>query len=400
VLAAPNFVLSTIKSLQRNFLWQGLNTGKKIALVSWDKLCQPKEQGGLGLRDPAIMNKVLSAKIWWRWLKKPKDLWARLWRKKYAPEVAEKNLIRWNGDTPGSLIWAAAKQNRQLVTQHAFWEIRNGKTTLFWKDSWQQWPILDHEDWAEHISTQATQAGLTTVADYWRDDPQDNTWRHWHLDRESMNLDGHVDLGPYQNEMLKRKIPKLTGEDILRWGYRPRGTYGIREAYHIKIQPNLAPTRAVWRKIWNLRHWPKITLFLWLVVHSSILTWDNLSKRGFVGPSMCILCGETAETMNHLLTSCPYTAQIWDQSALIMRTSDCVRDNIVDTITNWRDQVFHSPLLNRIWQLLPGFILWQVWKERNRRLFRNVFLPWQHCWNRCRLNILETLNLQPWKKQT
>jgi hypothetical protein len=62
--------------------------------------------------------------------------------------------------------------------------------------------------------------------------------------------------------------------------------------------------------------------------------------------------------MNHLLNSYPYTAQIWDQSALIMRTSDRERDNIIDTITNWRDQVFQSPLLNRIWQLLPVFILW------------------------------------------
>jgi hypothetical protein len=74
VLAAPKFVLTTIKSLQRNFIWQGLNTGKKIVLISWDKLCQPKAQGGLGLRDPFIMNKVLRAKIWWRWLKNPKDL--------------------------------------------------------------------------------------------------------------------------------------------------------------------------------------------------------------------------------------------------------------------------------------------------------------------------------------
>jgi hypothetical protein len=111
-LATPKFVLTTIKSLQRNFIWQGLNSGKKIALVSWDKLCRPKEQGGLGLRDHFIMNKVLSAKIWWRWLKNPKDLWARLWGKKYAPNMAEKNLICWNEDNPGSLFWTAAKQNR------------------------------------------------------------------------------------------------------------------------------------------------------------------------------------------------------------------------------------------------------------------------------------------------
>jgi hypothetical protein len=97
-MAAPRSVLSIIRNLQRNFLWQGFNTGKKIALVSWDKLCRPKAQGGLGLRDPLIMNKVLTAKIWWRWLKQPQDLWAKFWRKKYTPHVAEKNLIRWDGE--------------------------------------------------------------------------------------------------------------------------------------------------------------------------------------------------------------------------------------------------------------------------------------------------------------
>jgi len=106
-----------------------------MALVSLDKLCQPKEHGGLGLRDPSIMNKVLSAKIWWRWLKIPKYLWSRLWRKKYAPNVTEKNLIRWDKDNQGSLIWTVAMQNRRLVTEHAFWDIRNGKTPFFWQDS-------------------------------------------------------------------------------------------------------------------------------------------------------------------------------------------------------------------------------------------------------------------------
>jgi hypothetical protein len=52
--------------------------------------------------------------------------------------------------------------------------------------------------------------------------------------------------------------------------------------------------------------------------------------------------------MNHLLNSCPYTAQLWDQLALIMRTSDRHRDSIIDTISEWRDQAFHSPLLNHI----------------------------------------------------
>ena len=90
----------------------------------------------------------------------------------------------------------------------------------------------------------------------------------------------------------------------------------------------------IWEKIWNLKHWLKITLFLWLVSHSSILTWDNILKRGFTGPSICTLCGKEGETMNHLLNTCPYTEQVWDQAAISMRTSDRLRDNVIETLLN------------------------------------------------------------------
>ena len=109
------------------------------------------------------MNRVLSAKIWWRWLKNPTDIWAKLWRKKYAPNTAENNMIRWNGDNTGSLIWTAAKQKRQIITQHSFWEIGNGETALFWQDSWQQLPTLNTEEWPHDISAQVIGMGLTRV---------------------------------------------------------------------------------------------------------------------------------------------------------------------------------------------------------------------------------------------
>jgi hypothetical protein len=101
-----------------------------------------------------------------------------------------------------------------------------------------------------------------------------------------MNLGAHVDLAPLQEELTKRRIPIIAGKDILRWGYRPQGFFSMWEAYQIKAQSNPPLDSEVWGKIWNLKHWPKIMLFLWLVSHSSILTWDNLLKRGFVGPSL------------------------------------------------------------------------------------------------------------------
>jgi hypothetical protein len=45
---------------------------------------------------------------------------------------------------------------------------------------------------------------------------------------------GHVE--PWQEEMSKRKILKLEGEDILRWGHRPKGTFSTQEAYQLLTQ--------------------------------------------------------------------------------------------------------------------------------------------------------------------
>jgi len=99
------------------------------------KTYRPKNVGGLGLYDPSTLKKIFSPKIWWHWLKHPKYLWARLWRRKYTPTTSEENLIRWNGHTPGSLIWNAGKQNNGIIVDHAFWEIQDGNSTSFWNDS-------------------------------------------------------------------------------------------------------------------------------------------------------------------------------------------------------------------------------------------------------------------------
>ena len=68
-IPAPASVMTNIRNIQRDFLWGKGEEKKKWAILAWDKVCKPKSHGGLGLHDPRILNRVLSAKIWWRWLK-------------------------------------------------------------------------------------------------------------------------------------------------------------------------------------------------------------------------------------------------------------------------------------------------------------------------------------------
>jgi hypothetical protein len=66
-------------------------------------------------------------------------------------------------------------------------------------------------------------------------------------------------------------------------------------------------------------------------------------------------CMQQEEYMEHILNQCPFSAEIWDQVAQIMRKMDRARESIIHTIENWGLTTFHNPILNRIWQLLPRF---------------------------------------------
>nr|XP_016439688.1 PREDICTED: uncharacterized protein LOC107765538 [Nicotiana tabacum] len=63
VFLLPKKLIQFIESVCRTFLWtEGVEVSKK-ALLSWDKLCQPKAAGGLNLLDMEAWNKkVLKAK--------------------------------------------------------------------------------------------------------------------------------------------------------------------------------------------------------------------------------------------------------------------------------------------------------------------------------------------------
>eukprot|EP00253_Pinus_taeda_P017458 PITA_17458 len=77
-LPAPKGVLQQFINIQRDFLWGKEETRKKWALVSWENICNPKNQGGLGLDNPEILSNALGAKLWWRWVKDPEAQWASI----------------------------------------------------------------------------------------------------------------------------------------------------------------------------------------------------------------------------------------------------------------------------------------------------------------------------------
>jgi hypothetical protein len=139
------------------------------------------------------------------------------------------------------------------------------------------------------------------------------------------------------DNLISRKIFIQQGEDILRWGKSTTGTFNLKEAYFLSAGNNSLQKDASWNKIWGENLWPKTNTFLCLTVNKSILSWDNLTKRGFTGPSWCPLCCNEEEKQNHLLNLCPFSSKLWDQSTNIMRTLYRNRFVLRETIEVWID---------------------------------------------------------------
>lgn len=116
----------------------------------------------------------------------------------------------------------------------------------------------------------------------------------------------------------------------------------------------------------------KIKLFVWLVEHKKILNWDNIRKRGILGPSRCQLCEGQEEIMEHLLNSCMFSSSLWDSFSFIFQQTDMDKNSICNTLTNWRKGFTDNEVLAIAWALFLSFIVWNVWKERNNQIFKEV----------------------------
>ena len=83
---APESVCKNIISMQRKFLWGWGKDTKPISWVSWEKACQPKEEGGLRIKDIRILNVALLAKWKWRFLIEDRGRWREILVSKYGKE--------------------------------------------------------------------------------------------------------------------------------------------------------------------------------------------------------------------------------------------------------------------------------------------------------------------------
>ena len=112
---------------------------------------------------------------------------------------------------------------------------------------------------------------------------------------------------------------------------------------------------------------------------------------------MCFL-SQGYGTIDHLLDLFLCRC-IWGKIAINCRRTNRIRGDVVQTFQSQEVDPFQCVILNHMWKLIPGFLVQIVWKERNKHIFKRESNGEVDIWNRFKINLLETLLMQPWTNQ-
>jgi hypothetical protein len=114
---------------------------------------------------------------------------------------------------------------------------------------------------------------------------------------------------------------------------------------------------------------------MWLVVHKHCLTADNLKRKGWPHNSTCSLCQATNEDCNHLFIHCRFSRQVWLRFREWTKEDFLIPSDDFHTMEEWwlQERGADPKVVRRDFDTITILVHWRIWKERNRRIFRQEF---------------------------
>ncbi|OVA03031.1 Reverse transcriptase zinc-binding domain [Macleaya cordata] len=153
-------------------------------------------------------------------------------------------------------------------------------------------------------------------------------------------------------------------DDPRSWRLKKSGLFSMASCYSAIHQSNREPFQN--KDVWDPLVPTKIAFFAWLESHNSILTQDNMARKGMIIVNRCCLCSKGFESVPHLLLSYPVTREIWEYF-LYGFGIDWVFHEDLKRMFSKRLVSHFTNAGNFLWHFLPFAIAWIIWLERNDR---------------------------------
>ncbi|KAM0004605.1 putative reverse transcriptase zinc-binding domain-containing protein [Helianthus debilis subsp. tardiflorus] len=358
VFIMPARVISDLEKKIRRFLWNAGSEGRIRAKVAWKHVCLPKQEGGLGIRSIADVNKSLMAKHIWSILTKRDSIWV-----KWIHDCKLRGRNFWEVPCRGSMSWGWRKilSIRNIIRPHVWSSIKSGTQTNIWSDMWcASSPLISFIS-PRNIANVGFPLRSTVVDMI----DQEGNWR-W--------PQAWLDLFPV---LITIAVPTIVsnGEDTLVWKDVEGKTQDFQSACVWNTIRN-REEQVLWvDMVWYTQCIPRHSFHLWLAFRNKLKTQDRLTiweagSHTNWNLMCCPLCNHDRDTRDHLFFRCPFAEKTWNEVKKLVTLGNV--DDSWSSVVSWVEQHAKSKNVDHIvCKLLIAASAYYIWQERNNRLFKN-----------------------------
>uniref|UniRef100_A0A803PAN7 CCHC-type domain-containing protein n=1 Tax=Cannabis sativa TaxID=3483 RepID=A0A803PAN7_CANSA len=253
----PKELIKDIHAMMARFWWGSSESKNKIHWGRWEKLCKPKDKGGMGFKDLEKFNQSLLAKQGWKIINNPSSLLAQVLKACYFT-----NSTFMDAKLGGfcSFMWRSILWGRKIVERGARWRVQSGREVRINEDKWLPHPSTFTLPTPAKVNNGTTMDHLKDEEGEWN---QDMITQTFHPDDVPIVLG----MAPCYNNAI----------DDLVWHYTPNGMYTVSSGYKVATTNELNAgfsseehTKKWWTKIWKLEVPPKVRNFAWRLYNGAI----------------------------------------------------------------------------------------------------------------------------------
>jgi hypothetical protein len=347
VFILPKKVIRMLEQKFNRFLWCG-NDSKAKAKVSWDRLCVPKTEGGLGIKRLEVWNRAAMLSHIWSIFAQSGSLWVAWIETNWL-----KGRSLWHIPIPKSCSWSWKKllKLRDVAKNFLSFKVGNGQDISLWFGDWHPvGRLIDSYGFRMvYDSGIGLDARVSSVL-------QNGNWvwppaRSDHLVDIQSRLSG-IDLGDVDMPVWKSKS----------------GVYSCAETWNL-VRVHY-PKVSWWHVVWFPQAIPRHAFLLWLVFSKAITTKEKMCGWGFTGNTLCRFCYGCQESIEHLFFQCSFCRRIWRN---LMEA--CLISNVSinwDDLVDWSCKLKGKNLQVILCKLCLAAAVYHVWRLRNDLCFGNT----------------------------
>ncbi|GAU27401.1 hypothetical protein TSUD_356360 [Trifolium subterraneum] len=187
-------------------------------------------------------------------------------------------------------------------------KVGNGSSTAFWFDPWVGGlPLKDRY----HRLFQVSEQCLELVENMGSREHGQWEWDfRWKRELSVAEFNLFQELLHVVTQSLS-----LGMEDSWVWTLDPTGSYSVKSAYLAITSVEVAPEpNSLLTRVWKSWAPSKVIVFSWQLLQDRVPTRQNLLRRHVLREaslSLCALCGDFVESINHLFITCDYISIFW-----------------------------------------------------------------------------------------